>query len=361
MIFSEKLITLRKRYGLSQDDLAQKLNVTRQAVYKWENAQSIPDIENLKILSKIFNVSVDNLLDDDSELTYKTPTEKKTQIAKKSYGRVIDIGRPYSESAETDNTILLPSEKEKLRTRKRVLKACRYTMLNFPVMFVVGLVLFIIDEKLTESLTFSMFWVLSIWLTIAAIVAYFICRKRLYPTVETSRAYFFNKKSEQESILLKKGYDFVALQPDLLQWFFYDPKKATFGFYFDKEEQFICPIQNYVGFSYRNNGERDLEVGSRILPGVIVGAFTGVSIGREQVTMKSRPMFFEFKLNYCNEQGELRSYVFYLSSFREYARKHFKYNREAQLGYFNGISQLTENAYLTIKDRLDFESSKLQG
>ena len=44
MIFADKLIALRKQHGLSQEQLAEKLNVSRQSVSKWEGAQSIPDI-----------------------------------------------------------------------------------------------------------------------------------------------------------------------------------------------------------------------------------------------------------------------------------------------------------------------------
>ena len=51
MIFSEKLVVLRKRSGLSQEDIAEKLGVTRQAVHKWETEKSMPNIEILKSLS----------------------------------------------------------------------------------------------------------------------------------------------------------------------------------------------------------------------------------------------------------------------------------------------------------------------
>ncbi|MBQ3799738.1 MAG: helix-turn-helix transcriptional regulator, partial [Treponema sp.] len=47
MIFSEKLALLRKNKGLTQDALAERLNVSRQAVAKWESGQSYPDISNL--------------------------------------------------------------------------------------------------------------------------------------------------------------------------------------------------------------------------------------------------------------------------------------------------------------------------
>lgn len=66
MIFADKLITLRKKAGLSQEELAEKLNVTRQSVSKWEGAQSVPDIDKILQLSCLFGVTTDYLLKDDA-------------------------------------------------------------------------------------------------------------------------------------------------------------------------------------------------------------------------------------------------------------------------------------------------------
>ena len=56
------LYELRKRSGLSQDDLAEKVFVTRQAVSRWENGETVPNTEALKLLSGVFNVSINTLL-----------------------------------------------------------------------------------------------------------------------------------------------------------------------------------------------------------------------------------------------------------------------------------------------------------
>ena len=64
MIFSEKLQLLRKNNGLTQEDLAAKLSVSRQAVAKWESGQVYPDISNLICISNLFNVTVDYLVKD---------------------------------------------------------------------------------------------------------------------------------------------------------------------------------------------------------------------------------------------------------------------------------------------------------
>lgn len=67
MILADKIINLRKKNGWSQEELADKLNVSRQAVSKWEGAKSIPDLNKIIEMSKIFNVSTDYLLKDEIE------------------------------------------------------------------------------------------------------------------------------------------------------------------------------------------------------------------------------------------------------------------------------------------------------
>lgn len=64
MTFSDKLIALRRKAGWSQEELAERLNVSRQSVSKWESAQSMPDIDKIVQLSSLFGVTTDYLLKD---------------------------------------------------------------------------------------------------------------------------------------------------------------------------------------------------------------------------------------------------------------------------------------------------------
>ena len=68
MILADKIIELRKRNGWSQEDLAEKLDVSRQSISKWEGAQSIPDMNRILAMSQIFGVSTDVLLKDELDL-----------------------------------------------------------------------------------------------------------------------------------------------------------------------------------------------------------------------------------------------------------------------------------------------------
>ena len=84
-MLSEKLYKLRKNSGLSQEQLAEQLNVSRQAISKWESGIATPESEKLITISNYFGVSVDYLLKDDEEdkakVTDSTMEEKPKMIA----------------------------------------------------------------------------------------------------------------------------------------------------------------------------------------------------------------------------------------------------------------------------------------
>lgn len=77
MEFNERLIELRKEAGLSQESLAERLNISRQAISKWERGESTPDIDNLKVLGQIYNVSMDYLLLGKKETILNEVSEKE--------------------------------------------------------------------------------------------------------------------------------------------------------------------------------------------------------------------------------------------------------------------------------------------
>ena len=78
MKLGEKILELRKKNGLSQEQLGEKINVTRQTISNWELGETSPNPEQLKLLSKELNVSIDELLDNDiqSVLVEVSNTEK---------------------------------------------------------------------------------------------------------------------------------------------------------------------------------------------------------------------------------------------------------------------------------------------
>ena len=78
---ANRLLQLRKERGLSQEELADQLGISRQAVSKWERAEASPDTDNLICLAKLYNVSLDYLLQtEDSSETIKTEQIKKEDV-----------------------------------------------------------------------------------------------------------------------------------------------------------------------------------------------------------------------------------------------------------------------------------------
>lgn len=82
MKFNEKLVKLRKENLLSQEELAEKLGVTRQTISKWELEQTTPDMDKLSQMAKLFNVSVDELLNEADEPTKTNKASDKNNNKK---------------------------------------------------------------------------------------------------------------------------------------------------------------------------------------------------------------------------------------------------------------------------------------
>lgn len=82
MILADKIINLRKQNNWSQEELAEKLNVSRQSISKWESAASIPDINRILELAKIFGVTTDFLLKDDQEMPEYSLAEDDSLLQK---------------------------------------------------------------------------------------------------------------------------------------------------------------------------------------------------------------------------------------------------------------------------------------
>ena len=81
MEFNEKLQQLRKNNNLTQEQLAEQLYVSRTAISKWESGRGYPNIESLKCISKLFSVTIDELLSSD-ELITLAETENRSNLKK---------------------------------------------------------------------------------------------------------------------------------------------------------------------------------------------------------------------------------------------------------------------------------------
>ena len=245
MKFSNKLAYLRKTAGMSQDDFADKLEVSRQAVYKWESGLSHPDIDKLKIMAKMFKVSVDNLLDDDADIKYKPLKPKPV------YGAVYKsaVEKIENINVETDNSILTKRQIYLINNRKKYLTLLTISWIVFLVPFVVEVISVIAGAGILAIIGAIVFG----GLFVASLVGKRIVKEKYYPSIKVEREHFFKKQKTIIDYLEKRNYEYYQLQPDLLCYFFYDHKTSRFGYFFNSKEQFICPIQNYLGFSCTSN------------------------------------------------------------------------------------------------------------
>ena len=98
---ADRLVKLRKKYGYSQEELADKLGLSRQAVSKWERAEASPDTDNLICLAKLYGVSLDELLATDEDIDTivqeqvkeETPAQEEEKVEINKDDHVIFVGK----------------------------------------------------------------------------------------------------------------------------------------------------------------------------------------------------------------------------------------------------------------------------
>ena len=97
---ANRLYELRKQHGLSQDELAEKLNVSRQAVSKWERSESSPDTDNLIALAKLYGISLDDLLDYAPQKTSDNEQNAQSSNAQNGEEHTQESGFTYTGDGE---------------------------------------------------------------------------------------------------------------------------------------------------------------------------------------------------------------------------------------------------------------------
>lgn len=105
MNIADKILLLRKREGISQEELANQLNTSRQAISKWENGQSTPDLDKIVALSKYFNVTTDELLTDSIKI--------EATLNKNQYEDNTDFQKLKSEVTEAEYQYALNEAEKK--------------------------------------------------------------------------------------------------------------------------------------------------------------------------------------------------------------------------------------------------------
>ena len=178
---------------MSQEQLAFALDVSRQAVYKWETGASMPDIDKIKKIASYFNISFDTLLDDNIDISTDVSMHKQEQktvvveqVLEERYRPVFVAGRPRPDQADED-------------------------------------------------------------------VAYFnIKGKRI--RIADARKTISEKQRKTIELASKQGYRvMLPLQKQALTYFFVDDARKCCGIISDAAEQFVCPFENFAGISEVSN------------------------------------------------------------------------------------------------------------
>ena len=350
MAFDERIAQLRKSAGMSQEELAQELNISRQAIYKWETGQSLPDIENLKLLAQIFRVSIDSLLNDGNELAQSSALN----VAKPQYGEVTRSSlTPADVDVEKDNT--RRTEDEALQITLRRVAIFLSGICGFGAA-IAGFIILITDRDAVEPGT--LFALLFLGLACICLMIFFI--KVLFKKAYRYRAYFFSEKEAVEKAMKEKQFWFAILQPDLLAWFFFDPNRKSFGFLFKGKEQFVCPIQNYFSIECTQGGGGITQGDGHLYGGPILGGLSmdGFVLGSAPTYVRQEDNFFHYILTYFDEYGDDQEYSFFLSTQRVYVSD-MTDSTEEQINIQNLYSIGTKDAFNKIKNKLELEKKKL--
>ncbi len=353
MTFAEKLVRLRKSSDFSQEDLADKLGVSRQTVYKWETGNALPDALNLKQISALVTVSMDGLKNDEAVIETRTLTnaEQTSAVAeeKKPYGQVKITDQVLENvDVESDNLPKTGKVKNTLITRKIL-----YVVMAIICIVAFALAILCLLEQyivgMIVSLVFTFLPILAAWL-----IYRFFGLKTI-----SSRSYFVDKAKKVEEVMDSKNYWYVRLQFDMLAYFFYDKSTDSFGYYFLDGEQFVCPIRNYISLTCDGQGGGIVQTGTNLSGGVIAGSVNGVSVSSTPVYGNKLDTDYYFSLHYYDTDGEIREYTFKLVCFREYISYDPRCSAETLDYYAEMVAKSTREAFTKILGKLEGEKNRI--
>ena len=158
MELHEKLYLLRNKYHITQDELAEKLDVSRQSVQKWENGSSKPSIDKIVVLSKIYKVSLDVLLDDEMEISKESfQAIQKKEIVNLTVNDINANSTPKIKEKE----VTYQYKDNHYKTISMVLFICQFTFL-----FVFSSIFVGVFSAFTSLIGRSIFCAIPIWLLV---------------------------------------------------------------------------------------------------------------------------------------------------------------------------------------------------
>ena len=147
MILSEKITELRKRQGLSQEEFGAEIGVSRQAVSKWEMAQTTPDLSKIMAMSEFFGVSTDFLLKDEYDLAYLNNMSFEKAVVSAEEALMEDSSK-NSGNISKDNMVELSEVQAYIEAKKKTAKSFVIAVFLFCLSPFPGIIMSLFNEGL---------------------------------------------------------------------------------------------------------------------------------------------------------------------------------------------------------------------
>lgn len=179
---ANRLFELRKKNGLSQEELADKLGISRQAISKWERAEASPDTDNLILLAKLYGVTLDELFNTDSAIDLANENKEADLIPNESDSEIDVLDEPVEESSTTNEENNVATKEEELPEKNPTLEAIsKVTSISVVIAY------FILGISLPNGIGWSCYWVLFLLIPIIITFAEAIQKRKvskfLYPAL----------------------------------------------------------------------------------------------------------------------------------------------------------------------------------
>ena len=230
MDLSEKIRWLRNQKGFSQERFAEELGVTRQTVYKWESGLAKPEYEKLRAISLLFQVSMDDLFDEEASLS-----EKKVEV---QVDRPLPTAQVLTRERITFDT---PSEHMKwllgkdiyrmVRRRLRLAGILGFLGIGPTVFFFIFLLAGVIEGTLISFVA-----------TMLTVGVWLLCKQKAKAMLTHASEQFEYKRHAIMTEWKEKGYQLIEIQPFLCSFFYIHTQDREFGIIHRDQIAYRCPF-----------------------------------------------------------------------------------------------------------------------
>lgn len=189
---ANRLVQMRKQSGLSQEALAEKLGISRQAVSKWERAEASPDTDNIILLARLYGVSLDELLKTEDEIPRPEPEESTYRSETGSVGADVGavaydiVGNGEADSAGVSDNHMENETSSVAYEAERALRERFARMAKFPFAAFIGVLYVILGACFCAwHPAWLLFLLIPIWHSLVSAIMHKQPAKLAYPVVAT--------------------------------------------------------------------------------------------------------------------------------------------------------------------------------